>query len=404
MTSHGILMVTGAYWPELSGGGLQCRTMIHALKDAFRFRVFTTCTDRSLPADDLVEGVSVTRAYVDPSNPMTKLGAVWATVVFFARHRSTFDVVHLHGFSQKSIVIILLARLFAKKVVITIHTAGQDEPDAVRRQGWLAFKCYASADRFIAISPAMAENYRRSSLPVERVVLVPNAVDTSRFAPLDGASRGRLKATLHLARADVPWVLFVGFFSHDKGPRILFDAWLRLIDAGLQCALVFVGASASTYNEVDPTIADGIRCEVTARGLERLVHFAGVVGDVERYYQTADIYAMPSVREAFGMSLVEAMATEVPVVATRIAGVTDEIVDDGVTGILVEPRDPTSLAGAIEALLRNPTASGAMGQRARRDVTDRFGLAAIRDQWLSVYKQLLLDRSDLYDRPHSKRQ
>jgi len=389
MTQRGILMVTGAYWPELSGGGLQCRTMIHALKDAFSFRVFTTCTDRSLPGNDVVEGILVTRAYVDPASVVTKIGAAWATLMFFARCHATFQLVHLHGFSQKSILIVLLARLFAKKVVITIHTAEQDEPDAIRRQGWLAFRCYASADRFIAISPAMAAAYRRSSLPAERLVVVPNAVDTTRFAPIDAASRGRLKATLHLARADVPWILFVGFFSHDKGPRLLFDAWLRLIDAGLQCAVVFVGASASAYSEVDATIADGMRRDVRARGLEHLVHFAGVVTDVERYYQMADIYAMPSVREAFGMSLVEAMATEVAVVAARIPGVTDEIIDDGVTGILVEPRDVAGLAAAIEALLRNSSAAVAMGQRARVDVVNRYGLAGRRDQWVSVYNQLM---------------
>jgi len=389
MTPGGILMVTGAYWPELSGGGLQCRTMIHALKDTFRFRVFTTCTDRSLPKDDVVEGVVVTRAYVDPASPITKLGAAWATLVFFARYHSTFEVVHLHGFSQKSIPIILLARLFAKKVVITIHTAGQDEPDAIRRQGWLAFKCYASADRFIAISPAIAANYRRSSLPVDRLVLVSNAVDANRFAPLDAEARAQLRASLHLARADVPWILFVGFFSQDKGPRILFDAWLRLIDAGLQCGLVFVGASASSYSEVDPTIADGIRLDIAARGLERLVHFAGVVDNVERYYQSADIYAMPSVREAFGMSLVEAMATELPVVATRIPGVTDEIVDDGVTGILVEPRDVAGLADAIEALLRNPSAAAAMGRRARGAVAERFAVDTAAEQWSAIYQEVI---------------
>jgi glycosyltransferase involved in cell wall biosynthesis len=181
----------------------------------------------------------------------------------------------------------------------------------------------------------------------------------------------------------------VGFFSHDKGPRFLFDAWLRLIDAGLTCALVFVGASASSYSEVDPTIADGIRRDTAARGLEQLVHFAGVVGDVERYYQVADIYAMPSVREAFGMSLVEAMATEVPVVATRIPGVTDEIIDDGVTGVLVEPRDIPGLAAALEALLRNQSAALAMGRSARASVRKRYALDVAAERWSAIYQEVI---------------
>ncbi|HEX8029583.1 MAG TPA: glycosyltransferase family 4 protein [Vicinamibacterales bacterium] len=380
-------MVTGAYWPELSGGGLQCRTMIHALKDRFRFRVFTTCTDRSLPLNEEVEGIPVTRAYVDVSRPRTKLSAMWSTVMFFLRRQGTFEIVHLHGFSQKSVLLVLLARLFGKKVVITIHTAGQDEPEAIRPRGWLAFKTYASADRFIAISPAMAENYRRSGLPADRLVIAPNAVDTTRFAPLDAAAREQLRSALNIAPNGLPWLLFVGFFSQDKAPRVLFDAWLRLIDEDRKCALIFVGATESTYGEVDPAIAESIRREATARGLDRLVHFAGPVREVERYYQAADVYVMPSVREAFGMSLVEAMASGIPVIATRIPGVTDAIIDDQRSGILVQPRDVEGFAAAIRCLMDDSAAAVAMGANARDAVRLRFSLDAAATRWAAVYEK-----------------
>ena len=103
-------MVTGAYWPELSGGGLQSRTMMKALSAQFRFRVFTTCTDRSLPVNEMVDGIPVTRAYVDVGRPWTKLSAAFATVKFFLATHGTFDVVHLHGFSQKPLVDVQLVR------------------------------------------------------------------------------------------------------------------------------------------------------------------------------------------------------------------------------------------------------------------------------------------------------
>ena len=127
--------------------------------------------------------------------------------------------MHLHGFSQKSILLVLLARLFGKKVVITIHTAGQDEPDAIRRLGRLAYYCYSSADRFIAISNRLAENYRQSGLPVERLVVAPNAVDTERFTPLAAEARTALRRRLGIAPDDLPWILFVGFFSAGQAPR-----------------------------------------------------------------------------------------------------------------------------------------------------------------------------------------
>ena len=128
-------MVTGAYWPEISGGGLQCRTMIRALKDRWRFQVWTTATDPSLPAESVVDDVPVTRVHVDVRRAFTKIAAGFAAIRFFIAQRHSFSVVHLHGFSQKSMVMVLLARMFGKKVVITVHTAGQDEPDAVRRLG-----------------------------------------------------------------------------------------------------------------------------------------------------------------------------------------------------------------------------------------------------------------------------
>jgi glycosyltransferase involved in cell wall biosynthesis len=384
----GILMVTGAYWPELSGGGLQCRTMIEALRKQFRFRVFTTCTDPALPSSDTVDGIPVKRVLVDMAKPSTKLRAAIRAIGFFFRHQRTFDVVHLHGFSQKSVLLVLLARLFRKKVVITIHTAEQDEPEGVRRLGDLAYRCYASADRFIAISPRIAENYRRAGLPADRLVTAPNAVDTDRFTPADAAARHRVRKALDPATADLPWILFVGFFSEDKAPEVLADAWLELHEAGVRSSLVLVGANRSAYHEVDASIAERIRMKAVVAGVEPLIKFVGEVADVANYYRAADVFVMPSVREAFGMALIEAMASGTPVIATRIDGVTDVIVDDGKTGLLVPPRDADRLAMAIRSLLEDSAAAAAMGARAREAVVQQYSLEAGAARWLAIYRQL----------------
>jgi len=389
MTPRGILMVTGAYWPELSGGGLQCRTMMQALRGRFVFRVLTTCTDRALPADDVVDGIPVKRIHVDVTSAMSKLRAAMATLWFFVSRQSTFDVVHLHGFSQKSVLLVLLARLFGKKVVITIHTADQDEPEGVRRLGAFAYQRYVSADQFIAISPRLAENYRRAGLPENRLAVASNAVDTDRFSPVDAAERRRLRAELDAAPVDLPWILFVGFFSADKAPDVLADAWLQLHQAGLRSSLVLVGASRSAYHEVDASIAERIRIEAIDAGAADLLHFAGEVRDVEKYHRAADVFVMPSVREAFGMSLVEAMACGKPVIATRIPGVTDTIVEDGKTGILVAPRDADGLAAAIRSVLDDSAAAAAMGARARAAVMQRFALDAAAERWSAIYRKVI---------------
>ena len=97
---------------------------------------------------------------------------------------------------------------------------------------------------------------------------------------------------------------------------------------------------------------------------------------------------MPSTREAFGMVLIEAMASALPVVASRIDGVTDEIVADGRDGLLVPPRDTGALADAIRRLLVDRDGAAAMGAHARESVVGRYGLDVARQRWVEAYEAL----------------
>lgn len=387
--SRGVLMVTGAYWPELSGGGLQCRTMIHALRDRLRFRVLTTCTDRALPRESEVEGIPVTRAYIDLSRRATKAAAAWQTVEFFRRHHESFDVVHLHGFSQKSILIVLLARLFGKRIILTIHTAEHDEAAGVKKLGWLAYWAYRRADLYVAISSRIAHNYLAAGLPKTKLRVAPNGVDVSKFHPASRAERDQARQALGRLSSDLYWILFVGFFSRDKGPDVLFEAWVQLQSmAAPPSGLLFVGATDTEYHEIDRDLAAAIADRASQLGFADRVKFTGAIGDIELAYHAADLFVMPSLREAFGMVLVEAMASGLPVVASRIDGVTDEIVTHGHSGVLVPPGDVGALAGALRVQLANSAVMAAQGRYARESVIDAYGLERATARWLDVYTSL----------------
>jgi glycosyltransferase involved in cell wall biosynthesis len=381
-------MVTGAYWPELSGGGLQCRTMIQALRDHYQFEVLTTCTDRTLPAASEVEGTRVTRMHVDLARPMTKVIAAFSTLAFFRRHGSRFDVVHLHGFSQKSILIVLLARLLRKKLVLTLHTAEHDEASAAKQRGWLAYWAYRQMHLYLAISSRMAHNYLAAGLPKMRLRLAPNGVDVARFRPPTRAERDGARRELGALEA-LYWILFVGFFSRDKGPDLLFEAWVRVQSRGVPpCGLLFVGATESEYPEVDSGLAEEIAARAEQLGFADRVRFTGPLQEVERAYHAADVFVMPSSREAFGMVLVEAMASALPVVATEIAGVTDEIVISRRTGILVPAGDADAMADALRDLLLDTAAARAMGAHAREAVVSKYSLDIARQRWADAYDSL----------------
>lgn len=387
MSERGVLMVTGAYWPELSGGGLQCRTMIHALRDRFRFRVLTTCTDPALPLVSEIEGTPVRRVHVDVASRLSKLSAAVQTVRFFLAARGTFDIVHLHGFSQKSVLIVLLGRLFGKRIILTIHTAGSDEAQAARESGWAAFWAYRQADLYLAISSRIAHNYVAAGLPTSRLRQAPNGVDVDRFHPPSRPERLAARQGLQSLSDDLYWILFVGFFSREKCPDVLFEAWLRLREMGAPpSGLIFVGDTDSVYHEVDKTLAAAITARAAELGVSDRVRFTGPLANVETAYHAADVFVMPSSREAFGMVLVEAMASGLPVVASRIDHVTDEIVDDGVTGHLVPANDPAALAEALMRVLRAPAEAQRLGVHAREAVASRYSLEAARQRWIEAYE------------------
>lgn len=383
----GVVMVTGAYYPELSGGGLQCKAIIDALRHEIDFAVLTTCTDPLLPARDEVDGIPVDRVHVDVENVWSKMRAAFAFARGFVRLSALRPVVHLHGFSHKSTLAVLLAKLLGRRLVLTLHTAEQDEPAGVRAQGRLAFWAYMHVDQFVAISSRMADSLAAAGVSSSRVLRGSNGLDLQRFRPAAPDERADLRQQLGLP-AGGPLVLFVGFFSPDKGPRVLFDAWRLVSDRTASC-LVYVGATRARYYEVDPALAPAIRDAALRDGLAERVAFVEETRTIERYYRAADIFVFPSRREAFGMALVEAMASGLPCIASRIPGVTDEIVQDGESGLLVDARDVAGLAEALGRVLADPQLAHRLGAAARRAVDPRYSIEQTARRNADAYRRAI---------------
>ncbi len=112
------------------------------------------------------------------------------------------------------------------------------------------------------------------------------------------------------------------------------------------------------------------------------------IEDVQRWYQRLTIYAFTSRNEGFGLTLIEAMAAGAALVASR-AGAAELVVEDGITGVLVPPGDADALVAALEPLMRDPDACGAMGARGRERVLTNFSLEAEAGRIAEVYRTLL---------------
>jgi len=383
-----VLLVTGAYYPEISAAGVQCRAVASALGGRVALSVLTTAVDPALPGVDAVDGVVVRRVIVDVRSRASKAIASVRLARRMLQAGRTYDIIHVHGFSQKNVPVSILARLLGKPIVLTLHTAGQDEPDVVRRRGALAYWAFRSADLVLCVSPDLTARWRAAHLPAERVRLAPNGVDTTRFRPADADERLALRRALGWPETQ-PIVLFVGFFSRDKRPDLLFRAWRRLGAGGVQPRLAFLGAKNTGYYEIDESIAREIQREAADLGRAHDLMTIEPTHDVAQYLRAADVFVLPSVREAHPLALLEAMACGLPCVATRLPGATDALIEDGWNGRLFPPDDEAALTEALRQVLADRGAARSMGARARDTVIARYDIRRTADDWLSAYEQVL---------------
>jgi glycosyltransferase involved in cell wall biosynthesis len=167
----------------------------------------------------------------------------------------------------------------------------------------------------------------------------------------------------------VPIILVVGYMDERKGLDVLLDAARLLLEKGYDFEIRVAGAFSPTYEaqQIAPRLSTG--------GIAQRVNTLGWIPDMRQVYLDADILVCSSRQEAFGRSLIEAMECGIPVVATRSGG-PEEIVEDGVTGLLVPCEDPRGLASAISRLLDEPLLARTMGQRGRQRAETLFTLGA----------------------------
>jgi len=387
-TVPSILLVAGAYSPEISAAGLQCQAVARVLRSRVRMSVLVTAVDPSLPSAEVIDGVRVTRVKVDVRRRASKASASLRMVAKLSALVPSVDVVHLHGFSQKNVPVSLTASAFRKPSVLTLHTSGQDEPQAADARGALAGWAFRSAKLILPVSPNLVRRCEEAGIPAAKIRLTPNGIDLERFTPATRDERASLRREFGWRDEDRV-IVFVGFFSRDKRPDLLFRAWTRLVERGVRAKLVYVGATASPYFEVDQTLAEEIRRAASALGRAGDVVFVPPTHAVERLYRAADVFALSSVREAHPVALLEAMACGLPAVASRIEGATDAILEDGVNGRLVARDDEHAMAAALIDLLSDPHRAASLGQRARETVAARFDIAQTAERWLEAYTAVL---------------
>jgi glycosyltransferase involved in cell wall biosynthesis len=289
------------------------------------------------------------------------------------------DIVHLHFPHPPG----ELAQLWcgrSKATVLTYHSDIVRQRRLLRVYAPLLRRVLTRVDRIIVTCPPYAETSAYLAAVRPKCRVVPLGIDTTRFdpSPARGAS---VRQRLGLA-ADETIAIFVGRLRYYKGLEFLVAALPSI--PGVRLLLVGDG----------PLLGD-VRAQATALGVLDRIVFAGDVSETElpSYYAAADLFVLPSHTraEAFGISVVEAMASGIPVITTEIGTGTSWVNQDGQTGYVVPPANPAALATAIGNLAQSPARREAMGRSGRQRAVAVFGADAMIDGVEQVYREVLAD-------------
>ncbi|HEY6231440.1 MAG TPA: glycosyltransferase family 4 protein [Pyrinomonadaceae bacterium] len=233
------------------------------------------------------------------------------------------------------------------------------------------------ATKVIAISEFVREQLIKCGVAPEKIIVRHLGVDTKRFHP-DPAARQRLRTELGI-QPDEIILSTVSVLRPIKNPDIILQACALLASRAVPFKLLVAG---------DGVMLDELRNLAVELGIADRTHWLGYCDDPAPLLQGSDIFVLATKCEAFGLVTAEAMACGVPVVGSRSGG-TQEIVEDGVSGLLATPLEPVSFADAIEKMARDYTLRRAMSLRGLARVREKFNVERDAEDTLKIYQEVV---------------
>lgn len=228
--------------------------------------------------------------------------------------------------------------------------------------------------RTAAISPAVAERLHEGGVDPGRIATIPSSVDPTRLAPIHKEEETRSALG---TPTDSPVLLSVAALVRRKGLDVLLGALAQLAQRGLHPILWVAGEGP------ERSALERQRREL---GLDRTVRFLGRRDDVPDLVAACDVFVLPSRQEGLGVAALEAMAGARPVVASRVGGLGEAVIDDR-TGLLVPPADVDALARALTRLLRDPALRERLGAEGPARIAEGYHA----EQMVAAYESLYFD-------------
>ena len=231
-------------------------------------------------------------------------------------------------------------------------------------------------DGVVAVSDEVKEAILKNigSVTEHKISVISNGVDLERYrAP---TNQQLIREALGLAE-DAKLLLVVAMFREQKGHRYLIEAASRIFPQFSNLHILFVG---------DGILRENLMAQTKDLGLQGHIHFLGIREDIPDLLAGSDYFVLPSLWEGLPMSLIEAMASALPIIATQVSG-SKQVLVSGVSGLLVPPGDSQKLAEAILELISQPEWATEMGRAAQERVEKEYSASKQAREYIALYRQ-----------------
>ena len=372
-----VALFTREYPPEVYGGaGVHVEYLARSLADLVDLTVHCQGADRP--------GAVAHHPWAALNDQVLR---VFSTDLAMADAVEGADLVHSHTW-YANLAGHLASLRYGIPHVVTMHSLEPLRPWKAEQLGggyalssWCERVAATSAAAVVAVSEGMRADVLSAYPEIfpERTRVIRNGIDTSEYAP-DPATGVLARYGIDPSR---PYVIFVGRITRQKGLPVL----LRAASGFDQSAQLVLCAGAPDTSELlaeVTTLVDGLRA--VRSGVVWIPEMLPKP-EIIQLLTHAVAFACPSLYEPLGIVNLEAMACETAVVASRVGGI-PEVVAGSVTGLLVPPDDPASLADALNALVRDPGRAAAMGQAGRERALNEFSWDAVAAQTAALYAEL----------------
>ena len=310
------------------------------------------------------------------------------------KFRNEYDFVHNFnsGFAFNR-VSIFIAKILGQKVITETSLIGDDDPLSLGRfpewkdylkPKYIRYLFYKMADRYVSKSIVITEIFKKSEIPMNKVVQIPYSVDIEKFTPLDSGEKKKLRNKLGLWEEGLI-ILFVGGINIRKGVHLLVDAFISAEKEFSGINLLIVGP---TYKYDQKYISD-IKEKIRTADLEgKIILTEENVSNVNEFMQCSDIFVLPSRQEGFPISIIEAMSCGLAVVGSDIPEIARAQIENGRDGYIFKMGDTKELESVLKKLMNDKECIRKMGKEAREKVVNNWSTEIVDKSYEKLYESI----------------